>query len=98
MREKLGCDSGPDGIQYRGTTVVEAPSWWQYYDGYVAGQNARSYFLFHERSGKVDVYTSEGALNGVIEHRGLRRIGWRRTGPYLWETPGFLFMMPVFWC
>ena len=67
---------------------------WRYYPGLVAGQDERGYFLFDERTERVERASSEAELFGLLRARGVAEpdTGWL-TPDDGWQEAWFPFMV-----
>ena len=67
---------------------------WRYYPGLVAGQDERGYFLFDERTERVERAGSESDLQALVRARGIAQTdsGWL-TPDDGWQEAWFPFMV-----
>ena len=49
-----------------GGVVVSRLEWWNYYNGYVAGQTDTGFFLFNERTKQAQTFAKESELNIAV--------------------------------
>lgn len=73
--------------------LVSHVEWWSYYDGYVAGQSGKRFFLLHERSHVVTYFSTEQQLMTEIADRRLgKALGARMTPADGWNAMWGPFM------
>ena len=67
---------------------------WRYYPGLVAGQDERGYFVFDERTERVERAATESDLQGLLRARGVAEAdsGWL-TPDDGWQEAWFPFMV-----
>jgi hypothetical protein len=86
--------SDPPGDLAKAQIFASRLERWRYYSGFVAGQDERGYFLFDERTERVERAASESDLQGLVRAHGIAQSdsGWL-TADDGWQEAWFPFMV-----